>query len=239
MYGIQLYSVKSHMMANVKDALRDIAGLGYTLVEPAGFFGTSAEDFKAYCEEYGLAVSGSHNHLKDMAPETINDTIAYFKTIGCKRFIIASAPISTAAELDDTIEKINAAQPIFEAAGIELLYHNHHRELMPNKDGQIAHLELQRRTNINFEIDIYWCYRASVSPIYLLEQLGERVKVLHLKDGTMEAGAPLGKGTAPVADVVAWAKTKGMPMVVENEPVAEREMSEAGICIEYLKSLEN
>ena len=42
-YGIQLYSVKNHMMEDVKGTLRQIAEMGYQLVEPAGFFDTPAD----------------------------------------------------------------------------------------------------------------------------------------------------------------------------------------------------
>ncbi len=238
-YGIQLYSVKDYMEKDVKDTLRQIAEMGYTLVEPAGYFGTSAEDFKAYCEEFGLKVSGSHNHLKDLEGDAFAQTVKYFKTIGCTRFIVAWAPFSTKEELDKTIESLNKYEPMLAAEGIELMYHNHHREFLPNTDGEIAHLEFQRRTKINFEIDVYWAYRGLVNPIYILEQLKDRLSSIHLKDGTMEHGTPLGMGTAPIAEVVAWAKKHDIPMVVENEPTADRQMIEAKICIDYLKSLEN
>ena len=85
---------------------------------------------------------------------------------------------------------------------------------------------------------MYWVYRAGLNPIYILEALKDRVASIHLKDGTMEQGTPLGKGTAPIAEVVAWAKRNGVPMVVENEPIADVEMVEAKMCIDYLKSLE-
>ena len=56
-YGIQLYSVKNHMMEDVKGTLRQIAEMGYQMVEPAGFFDTPAEDFKAWCEMRGVSVT--------------------------------------------------------------------------------------------------------------------------------------------------------------------------------------
>ena len=236
-YGIQLYSVKGHMMTDVKETLRQIAEMGYEMVEPAGFFETSAEDFKAWCDEFGLEVCGSHAGFKGL-DEALEETIAYHKTIGCPLYIIPSAPIKTKADLDTTIDKLIKYEPIIKAAGMELMFHNHHREFLPNEDGVIAHVEMQKRTNIKFEIDVYWVYRAGLNPIYVLESLKDRVACLHLKDGTMEHGAPLGQGTAPIAEVVAWAKKNNVPMVVENEPVEDRQMPEAKMCIDYLKSLE-
>ena len=236
-YGIQLYSVKDFMAKDVKDTLRQIAEMGYEMVEPAGFFDVSAEDFKAWCDEYGLEVCGSHSGYNSLVEQT-DSVLDYHKKIGCPLYIIPSAPIKNKEALDKTIDDINRLESAVIAAGMELMYHNHHREFLPNEDGIIAHLEMQKRTNIKFEIDVYWVYRGKLNPIYVLEQLKDRISIIHLKDGTMEHGTPLGQGTAPIAEVVAWAKKNGVAMVVENEPTAELQMIEAKACIDYLKSLE-
>ena len=236
-YGIQLYSVKNHMMEDVKGTLRQIAEMGYQMVEPAGFFDTPAEDFKAWCDEFGLEVCGSHSGFMKLEENT-QGVIDYHKTIGCPSYIIPNAPIKTKEALEATIAKVNKFAPIIEAAGMTFGFHNHDGEFLPNEDGIIPHLELQKRTNAKFEIDVYWTYRAGLNPIYILESLKDRISWIHLKDGTMEHGTPLGQGTAPIAEVVAWAKKNNVPMVVENEPKAEVEMTEAKMCIDYLKSLE-
>lgn len=237
-YGLQLYSVKSAMEKDVAATLREVAAMGYTMVEPAGFFGKTAEEFRALCEENGLTVCSTHSSLGELAEDLRAQTIAYHQTLGNKRYIIPGAPWDTKEGLADTIAKLNAYQPLLNAAGIELMYHNHHGELMPNKDRQIPHVEMQKQTNIRFQIDVYWAYRGGVSPLYILEQLRDRIAVIHLKDGTMENGTPLGQGNVPIREIVEWAEAHGVDMVVENEPNAECEMIEAKMCIDYLKSLE-
>lgn len=237
-YGLQLYSVKSHMQADMAATLREVAAMGYTMVEPAGFFGKSAAEFCTLCEQNGLSVCGSHSGFGELINGKWEETVPYFQAIGCRRFIVPGAPWETADGLCDTIAKLNEYQPILENAGIELMYHNHHGELMPNKDGQIAYVEMQNNTTVKFEVDVYWAYRAGVSPLYLLEQLRDRIAVIHLKDGTMEHGTPLGQGDVPIAAIVKWAEAHGVDMVVENEPSAEVEMDEAKMCIDYLRSLE-
>ena len=236
-YGIQLYSVKEHMAASVETTLKEIAAMGYRAVEPAGFFGKTAAEFKAICDENGLTVCGSHNGFGDLLNGKVADTVAYFQGIGCRRLIIAGAPAGTRAELAETIRNLNTFQPILAEAGIELMYHNHSGEFLPNADGQIPHIEMQKHTSIRFEIDVYWAYRGGVSPLYLLEQLKDRVGVIHLKDGTMEHDTPLGRGEVPVAAIVRWAEANGVEMVVENEPVAAVEMTEAKECIDHLLQL--
>ncbi len=235
-YGIQLYSVKDFMEADVKDTITKIGQMGYTSVEPAGFFGYSAEEFKSICDEAGVKVSSTHTQFSDL-DNNFDEIVEYLKVIGCKRFIIPGARISTKADLDIAIEKFNKYQPMLAKEGIELMFHNHWAEFVPNRDGQIPLVEIQNRTKIKFQIDVYWAYRGLVNPIYVLETLKDRIDVIHLKDGDMTQGKPLGQGTAPIYEVVKWAKANGIDMVVENEPAADRQMIEAKECIDYLFTL--
>ena len=63
--------------------------------------------------------------------------------------------------------------------------------------------------------------------------------MIHLKDGRRGGyGIPLGQGDAPVADVVRYAETHGLAMVVESETLNPNGLAEAEACINYLKSLE-
>lgn len=236
-YGIQLYSVKDFMAKDVKGTIAQIGEMGYTAVEAAGFFDVPAEDFKAYCDAAGVKVKSTHTGF-DALDNDFDGIVKYLKTIGCTRFIIPWAPCSNKAELDQTIDKFNKYQPMLAAEGIELMFHNHWVEFVPNSDGLIPHIEMQKRTNIKFQIDVYWAYRGLVNPIYVLEALKDRIDVIHLKDGNMTAGKPLGQGTTPIYEVVQWAKANGVDMVVENEPTADRQMIEAKECIDYLKSIE-
>ncbi|MEE0928274.1 MAG: sugar phosphate isomerase/epimerase [Acutalibacteraceae bacterium] len=237
-YGIQLYSIKDVMAADVKDAITKIGQMGYKSVEAAGFFGYSAEDFKKICDEAGVTVDSTHTGFSELDND-FDGIVAYLKTLGCKRYILPWVPVGTKEEIDDTVEKINKYQPMLAKEGIELMFHNHWVEFVPNRDGLIPHIELQRRTNIKFQIDVYWAYRGLVNPIYVLESLKDRIDVIHLKDGDMTAGKPLGQGTAPIFEVVKWAKANGVDMVVENEPTADRQLVEAKQCIDYLKAIEN
>ena len=237
-YGIQLYSVKDFMAKDVKETITEIGKMGYKVVEAAGFFDYSAEDFKKICDEAGVACESTHTGFSAL-DDDFAGIVAYLKTLGCKRFIIPWAPCSSKEEIDATVDKFNKYQPMLEKEGIELMFHNHWTEFVPNKDGLIPHVEFKNRTKIKFQIDVYWAYRGLVNPIYLLESLKDRIDVIHLKDGDMTAGKPLGQGTAPIFEIVRWATKNGVDMVVENEPTADRQMIEAKQCIDYLLAIEN
>lgn len=237
-YGLQLYSVRDVTGTDLEGTLKKVAEIGYRYVEFAGFFGHSAEEVKAMLDRYGLIVSGTHSGLGDLDAD-FEGTVKYHKTIGNTNYIVPGAPTWTAAELDETIEKLNKYQPMLEAEGIRLAYHNHDGEFKPNADGQIPHEEMERRTNIDFQIDTFWAFVAGKDPVEVITRLKDRVHVIHLKDGLRNGhGYALGEGEAPVAAVRAKAIELGMHMVVESETLQPDGISEATRCINYLKSLE-
>ena len=238
-YSIQLYSVRDAMKEDMAKALKQIAELGYTAVEFAGFFDKSAEDVRAMLDEYGLAISGTHSMYTELRPSVIMDTIKYHKTVGNTDFIIPGADLSTLEKLEDFVNVVNYAQPILAAEGIRLGYHNHSHEFVVQPYGSTIHAQIEQRTNVHFEIDTFWTFNAGLDSIATLERLAHRIHVIHLKDGRRGGyGIPLGQGDAPVADVVKYAEAKGLQMVVESETLTPNGMAEATACMEYLKSLE-
>ena len=237
-YGLQLYSVRDLAEKDLAAALQQTASLGYTAVEFAGFFGHSAREVRAMLDASGLRVSGTHSGLDELEKDFAG-TVRYHRTLGNTRYILPGAPTATAAELEATIDRINRLQPRLAAEGITLVYHNHAGEFQPNRDGRIAHEELEKRTAVAFEIDTYWAFAAGCDPLALLDRLKDRVPVIHLKDGLRDGtGYPLGDGEAPVAAVRQKAMSLGMEMVVESETLQPDGMTEAARCMAYLRTLE-
>ena len=237
-YGLQMYSVRDITKKNLDKALKQVAQIGYKYIEFAGFFGHSAEQVKAMLDNYGLIVSGTHSGLDELDRDFAG-TVKYHQAIGNTNYIIPGAPWGTAAELDDTIAKLNKYKPMLAAEGITLAYHNHDGEFLPNKDGLVAHKEMEKRTDIDFEIDTYWAYAAGKDPIEVITRLQDRVHVIHLKDGDMnKEGFPLGEGSCPVAAVREKDIELGMTMVVESENLKPDGISEVAQCFKYLMSLE-
>lgn len=234
-YGIQLYSLRDISNKDLRGTLKKVANMGYKTVEFAGFFENKAEDVKAWLDEYGLTAVGTHTG----APALENDldsTVAYHKAIGCTNLIIPHAPHGTKAEIDDLVEKVNKWIPMLKKEGISLHYHNHATEFKPNNDGLVAIDELAKRTDILFEIDTYWAFVAGKNPCEVLDTLGDRIKLIHLKDGLENGeGLSLGLGKAPVADVLKKATATGRGIIVESEGLYPTGEEEVARCMEYLK----
>ena len=81
----------------------------------------------------------------------------------------------------------------------------------------------------------------------MMEALKDRLPVIHIKDGlSNREGKPLGQGTAPVAAAYAQAVELNVPLFplwlnweyIRDLIVMPDGLTEAKICIDYLKSLE-
>ena len=237
-YGLQLYSIRDIGAKSFEDTLKCASELGYSFVETAGFGGKSAEEVKALLEKYNLKISGTHSGYDDLE-NNYEETLAFHKTIGNKNYIIPSYKLDCQENIDYFVEKINPLCDKFEAEGMTLGYHNHHREFIPNPDGFVAFEQLLYRTKLKLEVDTYWAFVGMKNPVELLERVGNRLHFIHIKDGNSQGnGTPLGMGEAPVKDVYKWAKEHNIPMVVESETCTPSGPKEAEICINYLRSLE-
>ena len=237
-YGIQLYSLRDITEKNLEEGLRLVSEMGYGSVEFAGFFGHGAEDVVQMLKRHHLTVSSTHTDWRELTPDRLAQTIRYHKTLGNANIIIPGADLSTPEKLDAFIDLLNAVQPKLATEGIALGYHNHAGEFTPNAWGVLTHEELEKRTQIMFQIDTYWAYVAGVDPVGLLERLRDRVRCIHLKDGDKVNGLALGEGTAPVEAVRAKAIALGMQIIVESEGCDPSGPEEVGRCMQYLRQLD-
>lgn len=242
-YGLQLFSVRDTTEKDFEKALCEVSKLGYEFVEPAGFYGHSAEQIKEWLDKYNLKISGTHTGLNELVDD-FDAVVKYHTTIGNKRFIVPGLDTSTKDALDYAVEKFNKYQPMLAEYGIDLEYHNHHREFCPNLDGIYPDYYFWNKTKINFEIDTFWAFAADRNPCDILEEFKERVQCIHLKDGLKMydedakkkfKGKALGEGQAPVLNVIAKAKELGLVMVVESEGLDPTGLEEVGRCAEFLK----
>ncbi len=243
-YGLQLYSVRDVAQENYEEALKQVAAIGYDMVETAGFFGNAGEDVAAMLKKYGLTACSTHTGIKDLVAD-FDGVIAMHKAIGCKDIIIPSSKFKTAEQAAETIKTINELQPKIEAEGMRLHYHNHSKEFWPNEDGQIFFEMLRDQTNVLFEFDTFWLFNAGLDPLEMMETYKDRMYFVHLKDGIPQdrtnpeskiEGKSLGSGKAPAAAVRKKAIEMGLTIVVESEDLSPSGPEEVTRCMDFLKA---
>ena len=251
-YGIQMYSLRDVTSKDLKEGLRQVAHMGYKLVEFAGFFGNSAEQVKRWLEEYGLTPIGSHIGLSSLSESEIEKTVAYHKAIGCKNLIVPAADWSTEAMLDANISDLKRASVKLAEEGLALGYHNHSDEYFIAPYGKVVMNEILGRTDLFLEVDTFWLYNAGIDPVSYLDENKSRISLIHLKDGITSKGdgigfgnsqsgaidKSIGMGEAPVREIREWAIANAVPIVIESEGLDPTGPEEVWRCIDYLRTLE-
>ncbi|HSN38038.1 MAG TPA: TIM barrel protein, partial [Arthrobacter sp.] len=97
--------------------------------------------------------------------------------------------------------------------GIRVGYHNHAWELESTIEGRTAleYFADLLDPALVLEVDTYWVAVGGQDPVDILTKLGDRVKLIHIKDGPLttetKAQQPAGQGKIAVWDVIGAAKS--------------------------------
>jgi len=191
--AVQLYSVRDVLEKDFFGVLEQVRDMGYAGVEFAGYYGHSAAEIRKTLKDLRLVAVSAHVALDALAKDTAGN-IAFHKELGTKYLAVpyleeASRPGTPRwPEVVATIRKIAQA---FQAAGIQLLYHNHDFEFV-KLGGEYALDALYKAIPMPLlatEIDTCWVRVAGVDPAAYLRRYAGRSPVVHLKDFTSGAGA--------------------------------------------------
>lgn len=236
-FAVQMYSLREQCkspeaLLKTLEAVREI---GYEGVEFAGYQGLPAKALKEKCGALGLTVVGTHNNPVELF-ETLDQTIAFDRALGCENIVLAWAPTETAEEVAELVERLAAAAAQAAQAGLRVLYHNHSHEFKLI-DGVYP---LDRiKTACLLELDTYWSFHAGIdTPRYLRENRG-RIGLIHLKDGKGGTPCALGEGENNIPAILRAAREIGAQWaVVENDAPVPDGLSDVARSLEYLKNNE-
>jgi sugar phosphate isomerase/epimerase len=212
--SVQLYSLRDEAAKDFEGVLRKLGNIGFVGVEVAGFHDLTPKQYAAIVEESGLVTSSAH--LTDLSPDGLNTMLDDLDEIGCNVAVCAVMRSNHFADLDAvkaTADALNKANDIARSRGFSLGYHNHWWEFSTSFDGQTAWSALFERldTTVFAELDIYWATLGGVDPRQVIADLGERVWLLHVKDGPCDAPespmVAVGSGTLDVPAILASAPT--------------------------------
>jgi sugar phosphate isomerase/epimerase len=227
--GIQLYTVRDLSRGDFKGTLRKVAEIGYKHFEYAGYGNFSAAEIKAFTKELGVTACGTHEGIQNFEKDSGN-VVSFNKTLGTPYVVVPSMPRNIrsggASEIEKFATTLNKYGKLVKNAGMQLCYHNHSFEFEKVEDGRTIWDVLLNATNadlVKAEVDIAWVYNADVDPVGLLDQWGDRVKLLHMKDLDKNRKlAPVGEGEIELEKVVAKAKQIGVDWyIVEQDRTRE------------------
>jgi sugar phosphate isomerase/epimerase len=212
--SVQLYSFRDEAAKDFEGVLRRIGNIGFVGVELAGFHDLTPKQYAAVVEESGLVTSSAH--VTDLTPNGFNAALDDLGEIGCDVAVCAFMPPESFADLDAvkaSADALNQANEIAVSRGVSLGYHNHWWEFSTILDGQTAWSALIERLDptVFTELDIYWATLGGADPRQVIADLGDRLWLLHVKDGPCDAPespmVDVGSGTLDIPAILAAAPT--------------------------------
>jgi sugar phosphate isomerase/epimerase len=243
--GLQLYTVRRPMGADVVGVLEAVAQAGYKEVEFAGYFEKPATEIRALLLRFGLTSPSTHIGLpsSDDAWKAALDTSV---AMGHEYVTVPSLPRFDQSTLDgwrQLADRFNKAGALAKAAGLKFAFHNHNAEFRPIQD-QIPYDVLVANTDpstVSFQIDVYWMTVGGQSVVDYMAKFPNRFPMLHLKD---RAAPPqtgmvdVGQGNIDFAVILSKAVAQGSKhFFVEHDSPADP-IASARASAAYLSRLE-
>ena len=209
--GLQLWSLRDQMKADVPAALDWVKAQGITEVETAGTGNRSAEEFLKLLQDRGLKAVSAHMGYEALTKD-LAGSIKTAKILGAKYVMTAWIPHGKEGLTAELAHKAAADfskwGEAFRAEGITYGYHPHGFEFVPlaSEGGKTAFdiiIAGTKAENVSFEMDVFWVFHAGVDPVKLLKQHATRWSLMHVKDIRKGAVTGLATGGAPPIDNVA------------------------------------
>lgn len=208
-HSLQLYTLRKYLNEDIAGTLAKVADAGYTTVELYRLEQYRAQ-YREALQATGLRALSAHGSL---LTGDLSGLLAAASDLGVKTLIDPRIPQdqwTTRESIEAAAARFNEVARIARDAGIQVGYHNHHEE-MAQIDGRTG-LEVFADAlddDVVLEVDVFWAEVGGVSAPDLLRRLGQRVQLLHVKDGPRShdllTQQPLGQGDIPITEVLAAA----------------------------------
>jgi sugar phosphate isomerase/epimerase len=227
--AVQLYTFR-HVLKErgLVSVLESVAKHGYSNVEFAGLGSERAADVAECLRQLNISAQGAHvpSERWEASVAQVLDEVC---GLGSSWAIVPKLPDSFSDSLDSArayAHRLNEWGAACKEYAVGLAYHNHGFEFTRLDGTSVWEALLQELEPelVSFEVDVYWAARAGRSPVELLNSLGSRARLIHMKDmvaGPVPRDGPVGSGILPWQDIVEAGDRNGAQwfVVEQEEPV--------------------
>jgi sugar phosphate isomerase/epimerase len=253
--GLELYSVRKALAADLPGTISAVAKMGYQVVE---FYAPYlqwtipyAKQVRTQLDDLGLRCYSTHNSSAALMPgDTMTKAIELNQVLGTRHIIMASPPPNTTTLEDWTRVAGQLADASKQLASHGLLagFHNHFIEWKPLSNGKRVMDVLAEGTPEEFvlQLDVGTVLEAGVDPIAWIKAHPGRIRSVHLKDwapGTeaQEKGYRVlfGEGVGPWKEIFATVESIGGAefYLMEQEGSRYSELETAQRCLANYRKL--
>ncbi len=192
--GLQLYTIRDAMAADLLGSLKKLSDLGYKNLELAGysngkFYGYTPAEFKKIVSGLGMEVISSHSAVesKGITMDTAKLMADSHAALGAKYCI--QPWIEEVDRNAETYKRMigdwNKVGKVMKGVGVQFGYHNHNFEFK-NTNGVVPYYDIfmkeMDKDLITMELDLFWASKAGQDPIEMFKKYPGRFQLLHFKD---------------------------------------------------------
>jgi sugar phosphate isomerase/epimerase len=181
--GLQLSTLTKMAKADLPGTLSQIHAIGYQEVELTPMAYTlSVDRLRQVVASSGLKAPSGHFEYTALSGQW-----DYAKASGIKWVVCPMLPKSQWTSADGfhtAAHQFNEWGKRAHDMGMRFAFHNHDYEFR-QFDGTAGYDILLKETDpklVFFELDCYWITQAGLNPLQMLNRLGQRVRMLHIKD---------------------------------------------------------
>ena len=254
--SVQLYTLRNQLAVDLEGSLAELAEIGYTRVEHAGFVGRTAAQFRAALDNAGLRATSGHAGIpQPWDAEAWKRALDDAAVVGNKYIVHPyfgagpNGPIRDAAVYRAFAADLNKAGELARRAGLSFGYHNHQNEFLRQSGGDRTGFDILTGDTdprlVHLELDLYWAWRGAADPVDLIEQNRRRIKQVHVKDMNVNSGfADPGDGLIDFERIFRRARDAGLvEYIVERDDAGspprtpEQALDTARVGYQYLTGL--
>lgn len=234
-FGFQVWTIKDKLIPNFAPTLKEMAAMGYTQVEmcsPLGYtssgFGPlnsmSGAEMKKIIDDSGLTCVSSHYGMGELR-DSLDNRIEWATQLGMKQMVCSSFWLPEGATVDEyrkACEELNAIGEKTKAAGIQMVFHNHHMEF-EKRGEELIYEEMMKVLNpdlVKMQFQVAVVNIGYNAADYFRKYPG-RFMSAHLADWSKakDVQVPIGQGDIDWKDFFEAAKVGGVQnFFVEMDP---------------------
>lgn len=244
--GIQLYTVRTEMLADPVGTLKQLAKIGFKELESArsdkgNYYGLKAKEIRKITQDLGMTLRSGHIHVDKDWKQSLEEA-----TETGQEYIISAVLPSQGQTVDHYKESAEAFNKLGEEckkAGLHFGYHNHDSEY-ETVDGTVLYDVLLKNTDpslVTMEMDLGWVVAAGKDPFQYFNRHPGRFHLWHLKDmdKVQHKSVEFGMGKVDIKGLLQHAGQSGMKyFFLEQEEYAHSAFESVQIDYDYLAKLD-
>ncbi|MFF2050085.1 sugar phosphate isomerase/epimerase family protein [Leifsonia sp. NPDC058194] len=180
------YTILEQARADLEGTFARVAEIGYLGVETYGLVEQyGPERVRAAADAAGLPITSAHTPFP--AGEGADRILDTAQALGADTLVwsMEREEFDSPGAVAAGVSRVNEAAERAAARGLTIGYHNHFAEFANAFDGRQAYdllLELLD-PRVVIELDAYWARMGGADPAEVLTRLGDRARLVHIKDG--------------------------------------------------------